>query len=60
MYLVKPLFVDLRSKNKNQIKKLNKCAMTLFCYSMNTLVVVIPKKLKSYQLQMRQKNLKLT
>ena len=55
MYLVKPLFVDLSSKNKNQIKQLNKCAMTLFCYSMNTLVVVIPKKLKSYQLQMRQK-----
>ena len=55
MYLVKPVFVDLSSKNKNQIKKLNKCAMTLFRYSMNTLVVVIPIKLKSYQLQIRQK-----
>ena len=55
MYLVKPLFVDLSSKNKNQIKKLNKCAMTLFRYSMNTLVGVFLKKLKSYQLQMRQK-----
>ena len=29
--------------------------MTLFRYSMNTLVGVFPKKLKSYQLQMRQK-----
>ena len=55
MYLVKPVFVDLSSKNKNQIKKLYKCAMTLFHYSMNTLVVVFLKKLKSYQLQMRQK-----
>ena len=55
MYLVKPVFVDLSSKNKNQIKKLYKCAMTLFRYSMNTLVGVFLKKLKSYQLQMRQK-----
>ena len=47
--------VDLSSKNKNQIKKLYKCAMTLFRYSMNTLVGVFLKKLKSYQLQMRQK-----